>query len=103
MQRDPACISSHDFQNHYAVVRFCGRVQSIERFGCDVKRSYKPEGEFRTCEIVVDGLGNTDNRNPQPIELVSNREGTFTAEYDQPFNAKTIEILDCLAIDVLGL
>jgi hypothetical protein len=64
MEGDPASVTFHDFEHHDAVVTFRGGVQAIERIGCAAHGGIKSECEKRSFKVVINGFGNTDDRNP---------------------------------------
>ena len=64
MQRDPARMPSHHFDDHHSTVTGGGSVQPVERIDDDINSGI--ESERRGCgfEIVVNGLWNPDAIDP---------------------------------------
>src|SRR5436190_548119 len=99
---DPACMAAHNFQDHHAVVRCCGRMKAVKCFGRHIDRGHKTERQFRGGKIVIDRLWNTDDRKTTIVKLFGDRESPFTADRDQRFDAQYIEVRQRLADGQLG-
>src|SRR5262249_16512122 len=59
-QSDPAGVTTHDFENHDAIMTFSSGMQPIERIGRARHGGIKSEREQRSLQIVVYGLGHAD-------------------------------------------
>ena len=62
MQSDKACIASHQFKHHHTVMRFGCGMQTVDGFGGGVDGGIKSEGGFRAADIIIDRLGDADDR-----------------------------------------
>src|ERR1051325_4466077 len=102
MQGDPAGVASHHFENHHAVVRFGGRMKTIERLCRDVERGDEAEGQLRTSQVVINSLGHADQREAEPVKLRRDGERAFSAEDDQSVYAEAFEIRERFAVNLSG-
>src|SRR5204862_7041276 len=68
MRGDPAGVPAHNFDNHDALVRFGSGVETIDRFRYDLNSSVETERVVGAGQVVIDGLGNADNRVPFLLE-----------------------------------
>jgi hypothetical protein len=93
MQRDPARISAHHFENHHAVVRSGGRVQAVERFGRNIDGGHKSEGQLGGRKVVVDRFRNADDGKAALAKLVGDRQRAFAADDDHRFDFELFEII----------
>ena len=59
--RYPARVAAHDLDDHDAVVRLGGRVQSVDRLRADVHRSVEADRHVRSGDVVVDRLRDADD------------------------------------------
>ncbi len=59
---DPAGVAPHHLDDHDPLVRLGGGVQAIDRLGGDRHRGVEAEGRLGAGEVVVDGLGDADDR-----------------------------------------
>ena len=83
MERDPARVTSHHFENHHALVTGGGGVQAIERV-CDARdRGIETERHRRGFEIVVDRLRNADAVDAGFLKLQRGRHRAVAADDDQ--------------------
>ncbi len=69
-QGQPARVAPHDLHDHDAVVRFGRGVQLVQGVGGRVEGCVETEGNVRTPQVVVNGLGHPDHGHPHLIELV---------------------------------
>ena len=61
VQCDPAYVAAHDFSDHAAVMRFAGGTNAIHSLGRNSNSGVKTEGVVGGAQIVIDGLGDTDD------------------------------------------
>jgi hypothetical protein len=66
-------------------VAVCRAVEPIDRLGRDVERRIEAEGAVRSPHIVVDGLGEGDDRHAVLGQLESILHGPAPAEADERF------------------
>ena len=83
VQRDPAGIAAHHFDDHDPAVRFGGRVQPIDGVGGEGDRRVEAETVGRADDVVVDGLRDADERDAAFAELVGDGERAVAADDDQ--------------------
>jgi hypothetical protein len=83
------------------VVGFGGGVQLIQRIHGRVDRGIESKGAFGTANIIIDGLGHTDHRDPFFIEFLGNAQRAIPADHDQPIQFHLANILDQLAGNIL--
>src|SRR5439155_8105059 len=82
--RDPAGVTTHHLDDHDAVVRLRGRVQSVDRLGRDEHCGVEAERVVRRGEVVVDRLRDADDA--EVVLLVqprSDAERVLTADRDE--------------------
>ena len=70
IEGNPARVAAHDLDDHDAVVRFGGRVQPVDGVGREADRGVEAERVRRFDDVVVDGLGDADERDAALRELV---------------------------------
>ena len=99
MQRNPARIAAHDFDDHDAAVRLGGRVQPIDGVGRERHGGVEAETVRRADDVVVDGLGDADERNAALVELMRDGERAVAADDDERVKSHLVEHLD----DALGI
>ena len=73
VQGDPACIAAHDLDYHYAIVSLRRGVDAIDRLAHDIAGGVESESVIRAAQIVVDGLGYTDNFDSLFVQLLRDR------------------------------
>ena len=71
MPRNPACVTSHDFDNEDTVVTFRRRMQPIDGFSGNCHRGVKPKRVVGGSQIVVDGLWYATTGMPIAASLVA--------------------------------
>ena len=69
VQRDPAGVAAHHFDDHDALVRFGRRVQPIDGVGREGDRGVEAETVGGADDVVVDGLRHADDRDAALAEL----------------------------------
>src|SRR5258705_1883671 len=94
-------MSAHYLENHYSIMRFGRRVQSIKRFRCNVECGNKSKSKLGASEVVVDCFRNTTDRNSPLIKFCCNAEGAFTPENNQRINTDNFHIRDGFLIHTL--
>ena len=80
VQCDPADVAAHDLCNHAAVVRFTGGADAVHCLGCDGHCGVEAEGVVGCAQIVVNGLGDTDDGQACVCQALCACEGAFTAD-----------------------
>ena len=100
MQRDPARVAAHHFENHHAIVRLGSRVQAVQCFGSDVECGDETERQFSASEIVVDRFRNAADVNATFIKLIRDSERAFAAEDDERVDAEHTHVGDRFFVDV---
>jgi hypothetical protein len=71
IERDPAGVAAHYFQDHDAAVTFSRRMKSVDRIGGTCHCGIESERPERAFQVVVDRLRNTNDRNAVFMELLS--------------------------------
>src|SRR5215469_8168175 len=101
---DPACVTTHDFHHHHAVVRFGRGVHAIDGAGGHVDCGVEAEGVVGSGKIVVDSLGNSDHFYLYLKELLGDRERVITADGDEGVDLVLLKSLDAQveAVAVFG-
>ena len=90
---DPACVSSHHLDDHDAVVRLGGRVQTVDRLGRDRDRRVEAERVIGSREVVVDRLRHADDRNGVlAVEPCRDAEGVLAADRDERVQSAVAEV-----------
>jgi hypothetical protein len=62
LKRRPRAVAAHHLDYEDPFVRLGGGVEAIDRFGGHRNRGLETEGDDGAVEVVVDGLGDTDDR-----------------------------------------
>ena len=91
---DPAGVAPHDLEHHDAVVGLGRRVQLVDGLGGGVDGREEPDGQLGPADVVVDGLGDADDR--QALVLVQprgRRQRALAADDDQPVEPVDLERL----------
>ena len=88
VQRDPAGVTSHHFQHHHAFVAGGGGVKTIEGVGGTGHGAVESEREGGRREVVVDCLGDADDRNAVFVKLLCDRQRAVAADADKPFDVE---------------
>src|SRR4051812_3724471 len=88
VQRDESRVTSHDFDDEDPIVTLRRRMQSIDRFECDVDRGVKPERRDRAGDVVVDRLRHTHQLQPFVRELICDQERAVPANRDHRIDAE---------------
>ena len=61
IQRQPARLVAHELDDHAAAMARGGRMDAVDHLGRDVHSGMEAEGDVRSPNIVVDGLGQADD------------------------------------------
>ena len=83
VQGDPAGVPAHHLNQHHPLMGLRGAVQAVDGLGGDLQRGVMAEGHIGAVDIVIDGLGNPDNRNALLVEPVRSGQCSFAADRDQ--------------------
>ncbi len=96
-ERDMAGIAAHHLEHHDAAVAGRGRLQPIERLGRDRDRGVEADRHLGQAEIVVDRLGNADQREiALAREPVEDPEAAVAADADHGIESERAHALDDL-------
>ena len=96
VQRDMPRIAAHDFQDHDSPVAGRRRLQPVQRFRRDRDRRVVPDRNLRYTDIVVDGLGDTDDA--QLVALLLSELGDFVGGILGVVAAGVEEVTDVLSL-----
>src|SRR5580692_7702524 len=88
LQRDPACVPSHDFDHHDAMVRLGRSVDFVDGVGCGHERSIETECDLGGGKVVVDGLGYAYDIHALLEKVESNLLGAVSANADHSINSQ---------------
>ena len=94
VERDPARVAAHHFDDHHAVVRLRRRVQPIDRVGRERHRRIESERHRRLDDVVVDRLGHADDGHAALVKLVGDGERAVAADDDERVESERAEVLD---------
>lgn len=92
MEGKPPCVSTHDFDDHDAVVTCRGGVDAVERFGGDGDGGLEAEGDLGPPEVIVDGFGDTDAVDASVGERFGSGHGAIASDDDEGFDAMDVEV-----------
>src|SRR6266851_5172891 len=96
MQRNPPRIPAHDFDDHHTAVGFRRCVQAVDCVRGDVQRGVEAERNFRGGQVVVDGLGHSNNWNSQTTEIARNGKRAVAADGDHGVHTQLPRVLATL-------
>ena len=102
VHRDPARVASHHLDDHDPLVRFGGGVQPVDRLGGHGDGRVEAERRLRTRQVVVDRLGDADDRHPLLQEAAGDPERAVAADRDQGVAAVLLEAPHDVVGDVDG-
>ena len=91
VQRNPTCITSHHLHDEDAVVTLGGRHQLIDGLRGDLHCRLETEGEVRTRQVVVDGLGHAHHRDADIEKIQGDALRAVTADIDDGVEAHVLE------------
>ena len=80
IEGNPARITSHDFQDHHAIVAFSSGVEAVERIGGGRDCRIESKGEECSFQIVINGFGYAHHRDAVFEYLLRDAEGAVTAD-----------------------
>jgi len=100
VEGDPSGIAAHEFDDHDAVMGFGGGVDAVDGVGGDVDGGVKAEGDVRGREIVVNGLGDSDDVESLGGEIEPDLLGAVAADDDESVEADGLGVLDDLIGEV---
>ncbi len=90
---DPAGMPAHRLDDHDPAVALGGGPEPIDGFGHDVDGRVEPEGEIGDHQVVVDRLGDADQRQLEVVdEAVSDAQGIITPDGDQDVELERLEV-----------
>jgi hypothetical protein len=89
----PARISPHYLDYQHSVVGFCGSMQPVNSFGCDVDGSIKAERIIGSAKVIIYGLGDSDHLDAIVMQFLRHSQGVVTADYDQSIDMMFFQIL----------
>ena len=88
-------VAAHDFKDHNAVMARGGGLEPVERFGCNRNGGIETDRDFRHADIVVDGLGNADERKAAFFrKAAQDIEAAVAADADQRIAFQRIIAVD---------
>ena len=90
---DPAGVAAHHLDDHDAVVRLRGRVQSVDRLGGDPDRGVEAERVVGRAEVVVNGLGHANDGNALGVQPCGDAQGVLAADGDERVDAKARQVV----------
>ena len=91
VERDPAGVAAHQLDHHDPVVALRGGVQPVDRLGGGADGGIEPEGALGAAHVVVDGLGNADDREALLPQLVGDLQAPVAADGDQGVESAGLE------------
>ena len=92
-------MSTHDLNNHDALVGFRSGVQTVNRVGGNSHSRVETEGVVRTVDVIINSLRNTDDRHPIVRKPLAGLQRTFATDWDQGIDARIREIfLDAVEV-----
>ena len=94
VERDPAGIAPHDFDDHDPAMRFGRGVKAIDRIGGEVDCRIESETARRPDDVVIDRLRDADQRYAHLVELVRDGKRAVAADADQRVERHLAEHVD---------
>ena len=92
MQRNPANVAAHDFNNQNTVVGFRRGVQPVNGVGGNGHGGIKTEGVVGSVDVIVNGLGNTNDGHAVISEPLRAFECAFAANGDECVDSGIVQI-----------
>ena len=81
---DPSRVAAHHFHDHHPVMALRRGVQPVDGVGGDLHRGVEPERHLGGRQVVVDGLGHTDDGQVEVVEeLEGDGQRTVAADHDE--------------------
>ncbi len=93
VQRDPADVPAHDLGHHAAAVRVARGAEAVHGVGRDLHRGVEAERVVGGVEVVVDGLGDSDDLEARVGEALGCRERALAADGEDRVDAEAVEVL----------
>src|SRR5215469_1092969 len=94
VNRDPARVAAHDFNHHDPVVGFRGGVHTVDSFSRNADGGIETKTEISAAEVVIDGLGYTDDLYAALVQLHGNRLSIIAANRNQHLNPIVLQVFD---------
>ncbi len=88
VEGDPAGRSPHDLKHHHSLVARRGRSEAVERINHAMDGGIESERPGGRGKIVIDGLGDSDNRHAVLKKLFGGRQGIISTDADQGLQAQ---------------
>src|SRR5690625_7529550 len=92
MQRNPANVAAHDFNNQNTVVGFGRGVQPVNGVGGNGHGGIKTEGVVGGVDVIVNGLGNTNDGHAVISEPLRAFECALAANSDECVDSGIFQI-----------
>ena len=91
VQRDPARVAAHHFDDKDPVMALGGRVEAVDRLRGDVQRGVEAEGDIGRAEVVINRLRHADDVDAVGVQATGGTEGVLAADRGQ---AVEVEVAD---------
>jgi hypothetical protein len=91
VQRDPPGIPAHQLHHEDPLVAFRGGVEFIDRLGRGAHRGVEPESRQGSRDVVIDGLGDADDRQSLLPQLVGNEQTAVAPDGNQGIEPAGVE------------
>ncbi len=80
-------MTAHHLNNNHSIMGLCCGVKSVDRISRSLYRGVETEGPLRPVDVVVDGLGYTNQRYAIGVDSRGSRERPLSSDDDQRINA----------------
>lgn len=94
VEGDPTGVATHEFDNHHAMMRRCGGMDTVEGFGGNMDSRLEAEGDVGAIQIVVDCFGDADAVEAFIGDRLGDRHGAVAADDDECFDFSDFEMGD---------
>ena len=84
---DEAGVPAHHLDHHHALVALGGRVQLVDSLGGSLHGGVEPEGGLGAADVVVDRLGDADERDAFIEEVAGDAQRAVAPDGDQRADA----------------
>ena len=101
MQSDPTRVASHDLHHQHTPVAVGGGAHPIQGLGRNLHRGQETKGDFRTLDVVVDGLRHADHIDARVHKGLSAGHGAVTSDHHQGRHALFLHALQTMGHAVL--
>ena len=91
IQGDPASVTAHDFHDHDALMAVGSGVKTVQGIHHRSNGGVETECHRGGLEIVVDGLGNADDRHAFAAELQTGGQGAVSTDDDERADAEVFD------------